>query len=316
MHDVNWWLMALAFALGLLLTLLLMIGRVTREVPVSHSVSAGLGVKGPKAPDLPDVSVPDVKLSGAGAVAAGAAGVAAAKLTGGEKLEEPYGTGSVRLAAGAAAPSGFDIKGNEDSMLYHTLESPWYKQTIAEVWFADEDSAQGAGFTRWDADKGGEGSGGISKFANVAPGPYGKGSAKAVDGGAGPSGWTIKGNEDSMLYHTLESPSYKQTIAEVWFAEEDFAQAAGFTRWDANKGNGGKVASLADVPAGPYGKGSAKAGDGGSGPAGWLIKGNADSMLYHPPDSPAYSETIAEVWFFDEKTAKAAGFDKWDKNFR
>ncbi|MEI6252068.1 MAG: hypothetical protein WCP30_04630 [Mycobacteriaceae bacterium] len=34
MHDVNWWLMALAFMLGLLLTFLLMIGRVTREVPV------------------------------------------------------------------------------------------------------------------------------------------------------------------------------------------------------------------------------------------------------------------------------------------
>ena len=320
MHDVNWWLMALAFVLGLLLTFLLLIGRVTREVPVKHSVSAGLGVKGPKAPDLPKVSAPDVKLSGAGAgaVAAGAAaaGAAAAKLTGGGKHEEPYGTGSVRLAAGAAAPSGYDIKGNEDSMLYHTLESPWYKQTIAEVWFADEGSAQRAGFTRWDADKGKGGK--IASLADVAPGPYGKGSAKAGDGGSGPSGWTIKGNEDSMLYHTVESPWYKQTIAEVWFAEEDFAQAAGFTRWDADKGDkgkGAKVASLADVPPGPYGKGSAKAGTGGSGPAGWLIKGNEDSMLYHPPDSPAYKETIAEVWFFDEATAKAAGFDKWDKNF-
>jgi hypothetical protein len=238
MHDVNWWLMALAFVLGLLLTFLLMIGRVTREVPVTHAVSAGLGVKGPKAPDLPDVSVPDVKLSGAGASAvaasAGAGAGAAAKLTGGGKLEEPYGTGSIRLAAGAVAPSGFDIKGNEDSMLYHTVESPWYKQTIAEVWFAEEDTAQRAGFTRWDADK----------------------------------------------------------------------------------GKGAKIAALADVPPGPYGKGSAKAGDGGSGPTGWLIKGNADSMLYHPPDSPAYNETIAEVWFFDEETAKAAGFDKWDKNLR
>ena len=54
----------------------------------------------------------------------------------------------------------------------------------------------------------------------------------------------------------------------------------------------------------------------GGGPAGWLIKGNADSMLYHGPDSPAYEQTIAEVWFFDETTAKAAGFDKWDKNFK
>ena len=152
MHDVNWWLMALAFVLGLLLTFLLMIGRVTREVPVTHTASAGLGVKGPKVPDLPDISAPDVKLSGAGAVAAGAAaaGGAAAKLTGGGELEEPYGAGSVRLAAGAAAPSGYDIKGNEDSMLYHPPDSPAYNETIAEVWFFDEETAKAAGFDKWD----------------------------------------------------------------------------------------------------------------------------------------------------------------------
>ena len=43
MNDVNWWLMALAFVLGLALTFALMIRRVTREVPVSESV----GVRGP-----------------------------------------------------------------------------------------------------------------------------------------------------------------------------------------------------------------------------------------------------------------------------
>ena len=331
MRDVNWWLMALSFVLGLLLTFLVTVRRVKREVPVTHSLAAGAGLKGGvsapnvkapnvsapnlKAPDLkaPDVTVSDTaKLAGAGAVAAGAAaaGGAAAKLTGG-KHEEPYGTGSVRLAAGAAAPSGYTIKGNEDSMLYHTTDSPSYKQTIAEVWFATEDAAQKAGFARWDSHRG---AGGAAKLADVPAGPHGKGSAKAGAGGSGPAGWTIKGNEDSMLYHTTESPWYKQTIAEVWFVDEDTARKAGFTRWDAKERAG--VAKLADVPPGPYGKGSAKAGAGGSGPAGWTIKGNADSMLYHPPDSPAYDVTIAEVWFFDEETAKKAGFDKWDKNFK
>ena len=38
MEDVNWWLMALSFLLGLLLTFALMIRRVTREVPVTESV--------------------------------------------------------------------------------------------------------------------------------------------------------------------------------------------------------------------------------------------------------------------------------------
>ena len=55
------------------------------------------------------------------------------------------------MAAGAVAPSGYDIKGNEDSMLCHTPDSPSYKQTIAEIWFRDEPTAEAAGFHRWDS---------------------------------------------------------------------------------------------------------------------------------------------------------------------
>jgi hypothetical protein len=40
MHDANWWLIGLAFLLGLLLTFALMIRRVKREVPVSSSASS------------------------------------------------------------------------------------------------------------------------------------------------------------------------------------------------------------------------------------------------------------------------------------
>ncbi|MDR2896262.1 MAG: 50S ribosomal protein L4 [Propionibacteriaceae bacterium] len=60
-----------------------------------------------------------------------------------------YGPDSYR---GSKPPAGFDIKGNEDSMLYHTPESTWYKQTIAEVWFNSAEAAEAAGFT--DAMKG------------------------------------------------------------------------------------------------------------------------------------------------------------------
>jgi len=145
--------------------------------------------------------------------------------------------------------------------------------------------------------------------------PYGVGSARAGAGGVGPTGWTIKGNEDSMLYHTTDSPWYGQTIAEVWFAEESAAVAAGFTRWDKGRAKGGTaklVTEVEEVPPGPYGPGSTKAGPGGSGPIGWTVKGNEDSMLYHAPASPAYDATIAEVWFKDEQTAAAAGFERWD----
>ncbi|PIF03649.1 MAG: 50S ribosomal protein L4 [Propionibacterium sp.] len=55
----------------------------------------------------------------------------------------PYGADSYR---GDEPPAGFDIKGNEDSMKFHTPASPWYKRTVAEVWFRTEEAAEAAGF--------------------------------------------------------------------------------------------------------------------------------------------------------------------------
>ncbi|MGI3783797.1 MAG: hypothetical protein ACRYG2_23775 [Janthinobacterium lividum] len=45
-----------------------------------------------------------------------------------------------------------------------------------------------------------------------------------------PVGYTIKGNERSMKYHLPDSNAYGRTIAQVWFATEEAAQQAGFTR--------------------------------------------------------------------------------------
>jgi len=55
---------------------------------------------------------------------------------------------------GDSPPEGFDIKGNQDSMKYHTPDSQWYSQTIAEVWFDSEEAAQAAGFVNAVADSG------------------------------------------------------------------------------------------------------------------------------------------------------------------
>ncbi len=63
--------------------------------------------------------------------------------------EAPYGEGS-----SATQADGFDIKGNADSMKYHTPESPYYDRTVAEVWFADTDAAEAAGFEGTAADEG------------------------------------------------------------------------------------------------------------------------------------------------------------------
>jgi large subunit ribosomal protein L22 len=45
-----------------------------------------------------------------------------------------------------AAPAGFEIKGNADSMLYHLPGTPFYDRTIAEVWFDTPEHAEAAGF--------------------------------------------------------------------------------------------------------------------------------------------------------------------------
>lgn len=59
----------------------------------------------------------------------------------------------------------------------------------------------------------------------------------------------------------------------------------------------------------PYGEGShAVLDDVNEAPEGFPIKGNADSKLYHVPDSRFYGSTVAEVWFATPEAAEAAGF--------
>ncbi len=186
MSDVNWWLMALAFVLGLVLTLALTLRQgeaggagLRRSGPSSRRSGrsrwqrrgqaagggSGAGAKAvaddattrlPRvgAGDEPTTQLPKVGGAGAaaaGAAAAGAAGAAKFASGGGAHEaadddvkvveESPYGAGSVRVS-GAGTPTGYLIKGNEDSMLYHSPESPSYSVTVAEIWFADVESAE------------------------------------------------------------------------------------------------------------------------------------------------------------------------------
>lgn len=64
-----------------------------------------------------------------------------------------FGEGSVDPLPDGSMPVGFDVKGNADSMLYHSPKSPWYARTKAEVWFRDEATAAAAGFKHWDPAK-------------------------------------------------------------------------------------------------------------------------------------------------------------------
>jgi large subunit ribosomal protein L17 len=59
--------------------------------------------------------------------------------------------------------------------------------------------------------------------------PYGAGShAPLEDPNEEPEGFPIKGNADSMLYHLPGTSHYGRTVAEVWFATAEAAEAAGF----------------------------------------------------------------------------------------
>jgi len=62
--------------------------------------------------------------------------------------------------------------------------------------------------------------------------PYGSGSHALIDGDPDqvPEGFPVKGNDDSKLYHNENSPFYGRTKAEVWFADDAAAEAAGFSK--------------------------------------------------------------------------------------
>lgn len=283
MSGVNWWLMALSFALGLGLTLLLTIRRVKAEVPA-----------GPRTFESDEIyPEQDTTTSAGRGAAVGATGTAAAvglsKVVGGTAdgddaesdaavRAEPYGPGSARVALGADAPSGWAVKGDEDVMVYHTPDSPGYDETITEVWFQDEDVASKAGFVPWSAGFG-------DADTSVVP--------------------TVSGDADTTVL-----PAAANAVGAVGISK--FASTSPSD--DATREI--RVAPAASVPPGPYGVGSARAGAGGSGPQGWTVKGNENSMLYHTLESPYYKRTIAEVWFVDEESATKAGFDPWHKNLR
>jgi len=65
--------------------------------------------------------------------------------------DAPHETTASEAVEAAAEPAEELIKGNRDSMLYHTPDSPWYARTKAEEWFHTEQEAQDAGFQRWNS---------------------------------------------------------------------------------------------------------------------------------------------------------------------
>ncbi|MFV8049400.1 hypothetical protein [Mycobacterium sp. 48b] len=196
MSDVNWWLMVLAFVLGLVLTLALTLRRVKREVPVYGALG--------RRPDAAAGGGTGAKAAATGGTAGGATAVADDATT---KLP--------RVGSGDEP----------------TTQLP--KVTSAGAAAAGAAAAGAAGAAKF-ASGGGAHEAADDDVKVVEETPYGAGSVR-VSGAGTPTGYLIKGNEDSMLYHSPESPSYSVTIAEIWFADVESAEKAGFNRWDSGK---------------------------------------------------------------------------------
>jgi large subunit ribosomal protein L22 len=97
----------------------------------------------------------------------------------------------------------------------------------------------------------------------------------------------------------------KQQAAESTDDPSNDAAEAEYAAGDADSDG---QANAAD--ASPHGEGSHAPLDDEAMPEGYEIKANAQSMLFHTPDSRYYKATKAEVWFDTEESAVAAGFSK------
>ena len=98
------------------------------------------------------------------------------------------------------------------------------------------------------------------------------------------------------------------SFADVGAADEGSASDESERREDERSEDEGATQQCG-FAAGEY-AGSVLADADGNGPETHLIKGNADSMLFHMPNTRYYAVTKAEVWFDTEENAEAAGFSK------
>jgi large subunit ribosomal protein L22 len=120
-------------------------------------------------------------------------------------------------------------------------------------------------------------------------------------GGAGASGrpQTSSSRRDRVARSRQQAAAEQPTVDEVADAAEEYADGDADSDGDVNAEDQS-----------PHGEGSHAPLEDGEMPEGYPIKGNAQSMLYHEPDSRYYGATKAEVWFDTVEAAEAAGFSK------
>jgi uncharacterized membrane protein ArfC len=196
MSHVHWWLVALAFVCGLVLTLALMIRPVKRQVPVGTSAgepdaeSALATTKIPTAVESPTTKMPVAK-------------------------ESP--TTKIPVAKESPTTKIPVAKESPTTKIRVAKESPTTKIPVAKE----------SPTTRIPVAKESP----TTKIAGVSYAPFGSGSARARADGSGPAGWLVKGRSDTRLYYIPDDPVYNSTVAQIWFKDEESASRAYFTPW-------------------------------------------------------------------------------------
>src|SRR6202453_4695407 len=209
MSHVHWWLFALSFVSGMALTFGLIIRSVKRQAPVRRSGDESTTEIIPVAewsPLIPDemywsTTIPD-------------------------EMESP----TTMIPVGREPPTTMIPvpKDPPTTKIPAAEESPTTNIPVAKALPPSKSPPA----KRTPAKRTPPGRGSPPRKRKMVPyAPFGPGSARADAKGNGPSGWIVKGRSDTRLYYTPDDATYDQTVAQVWFRDEESAARAHFTPW-------------------------------------------------------------------------------------
>jgi len=231
MSHVHWWLFALSFVSGMALTFGLIIRSVKRQAPVRRSGDESTTEIIPVAewsPLIPDemywsTTIPDEMESPTTMIPVGREPPTT-------MIPVPKDPPTTKIPVAEESPTTKIPVANEPptTKIPAAEESPTTNIPVAKAL----PPAKSPPAKRTPAKRTPPGRGSPPRKRKMVPyAPFGPGSARADAKGNGPSGWIVKGRSDTRLYYTPDDATYDQTVAQVWFRDEESAARAHFTPW-------------------------------------------------------------------------------------
>jgi hypothetical protein len=231
MSHVHWWLFALSFVSGMALTFGLIIRSVKRQAPVRRSGDESTTEIIPVAewsPLIPDemywsTTIPDEMESPTTMIPVGREPPTT-------MIPVPKDPPTTKIPVAEESPTTKIPVANEPptTKIPGAEESPTTNIPVAKAL----PPATSPPAKRTPAKRTPPGRGSPPRKRKMVPyAPFGPGSARADAKGNGPSGWIVKGRSDTRLYYTPDDATYDQTVAQVWFRDEESAARAHFTPW-------------------------------------------------------------------------------------